>query len=148
MTDQTSLLPDQPPEPRLTPLQQLAFAYIREHQPVPSDELGAAVHQDRFQRGLRGHTTDHRCGHCGFDARGTDAVYCPKCGGFMFNITITAKEVPVDGFGKIEDFRCPNRRCAYQAMMLIGVADRDKRDDVKKVEDELKRQIETTEEES
>lgn len=64
----------------------------------------------------------------------------------MFNITITAEEVPVGGFGKIEDFKCPNRRCGYTSMVLMGVADKDKRGDVEKVEDELKRKIEADDE--
>ncbi len=69
------------------------------------------------------------------------AVRCPKCNRFMFNITITLDEMPVGGFGKIEDFKCPNRRCNYTSMVIMGVADKDKRGDIKKIEDELREQM-------
>lgn len=69
------------------------------------------------------------------------AVRCPKCNRFMFNIHITMEKPPVGSIGGISDFTCPNRRCGFKSMILIGVADADKRDDVKKIEDELRNKL-------
>ena len=54
---------------RLTPRQQLALATIAVRQPVSSDELGAILHHDRLERGLRGHGVDERCEYCAGEGR-------------------------------------------------------------------------------
>lgn len=59
----------------------------------------------------------------------------------MFYIEITMNEPPVGSIGTLSDFSCPNRRCGYKSMIMIGVADKDKRGDMKKVEEKLKQQI-------
>ncbi len=59
----------------------------------------------------------------------------------MFSFTLNNEDFPIGGLGKIENFKCPNRKCGHQAIVLIGVADKDKRDDVKKIEDEMNEQI-------
>lgn len=53
-----------PPEVRVSPRQRLALDYLRHHAPVPSDELGALLHEDRRARGLNGHSADERCRFC------------------------------------------------------------------------------------
>ena len=53
----------------LTDRQRLALNLIREHGPVPSDELGAHLHADRLARGGRGHTDDARCSYCREEGR-------------------------------------------------------------------------------
>ena len=54
-----------PPDTRLTARQRLALEHIGRHGLVPSDELGAFLHDDRRQRGGRGHHRDERCDYCG-----------------------------------------------------------------------------------
>ena len=57
MTHQLALVPPEPP--KLTPRQQAAFDYIRDHDGVPADELGAHWHE------LRGkHPVGDRCRWC------------------------------------------------------------------------------------
>ncbi len=48
----------------LTDRQQLALEFISANQPVSSDELGAVLHEDRKQRGGKGHDRDTRCDWC------------------------------------------------------------------------------------
>ncbi len=49
---------------KLTGRQQLALDYITTHQPVTSEQLGAILHEDRRERGGRGHHRDERCAYC------------------------------------------------------------------------------------
>lgn len=49
----------------LTERQQLCLNFIRAHAPVPSDELGALLHQHRQRNGGLGHSEDSRCKYCG-----------------------------------------------------------------------------------
>ncbi len=65
-------------------------------------------------------------------------VYCPNCGGFLFNIVVTMDAPPVGSIAGIEGFSCPNRRCGYKTNVLIGVADGG---DANTVEGELIKQI-------
>ncbi len=74
------------------------------------------------------------------------AVRCPKCGRFLFNIEITMDSPPVGNIGSLSDFSCPNRRCGYKSMILIGVAEKDERDGLLKIEDEMRKQINESEE--
>lgn len=53
----------------LTDRQQLGLEFIAQHQPVSSDELGAFLHQDRLERGLKGHGRDERCDFCTGEGR-------------------------------------------------------------------------------
>lgn len=48
----------------LTPRQDAAFAFVRDHGPVSSDELGAFLHEYRRDAGGRGHDRDTRCDYC------------------------------------------------------------------------------------
>lgn len=48
----------------LTPRQRVALAFVREHGPVTSDELGAVLHELRLHNGGRGHDRDGRCAYC------------------------------------------------------------------------------------
>ncbi len=75
------------------------------------------------------------------DAAAKTPVHCPKCGRFMFNISITSESIPVGGFGRIEDFKCPNRRCPHRSVILMGVADKERRGDKQKIESELKETV-------
>lgn len=60
--NQLELIP-KPAKP-LTGRQQLALDHITANQPVPSDEVGAILHEDRRARGGRGHSRDERCKWC------------------------------------------------------------------------------------
>lgn len=66
MTEQLGLLPGVPVDPtvKLTARQRLALEFIAANQPVPSDELGALLHEERMQRGGRGHHRDQLCQWC------------------------------------------------------------------------------------
>ena len=48
------------------------------HQQIVASGLRFGTSEPTRPTGTAGEVTV--CGHCGFDARGTDAVYCPKCG--------------------------------------------------------------------
>ena len=50
--------------PKLTERQQLAFEFISNRQPVSSEEFGAFLHEDRRDRGGRGHDAEARCRYC------------------------------------------------------------------------------------
>ncbi len=67
------------------------------------------------------------------------AVHCPTCRRFLFNVVVTADAPPVGRFAEISDFRCP--KCGAKNFVLLGVADKDRRDDVKKVEEKLREQM-------
>ncbi len=62
------------------------------------------------------------------------------CNGFLFNVVITAQNPVVGEFGRITDFHC--KKCKRRSMVAIGVADGDRRDDVKKIEDQIKKGME------
>lgn len=49
---------------KLTRRQDVAYAYVRDHGPVTSDELGALLHELRMLAGHRGHDSDSRCEYC------------------------------------------------------------------------------------
>lgn len=53
----------------LTERQAAALAYIRENQPVASDELGAYLHELRRTAGGRGHPSETRCVWCTDEGR-------------------------------------------------------------------------------
>jgi hypothetical protein len=53
----------------LTARQQIALELIRRAGPVPDDELGAVLHEERAARGGRGHPADHRCSWCGEEGK-------------------------------------------------------------------------------
>ena len=65
---QTTMLggPELPPGVTLTVRQAVFFEYLREHEPVASDELGALAHSRRRRRR---HSTDTRCALCGRDGQ-------------------------------------------------------------------------------
>lgn len=69
MADQLELLPVDPEE-RLNERQKLALASIRDSWPMPSEELGAILHEDRQARGGKGHARDSRCGWCLEEGKG------------------------------------------------------------------------------
>lgn len=48
----------------LTRRQDLAYAFVREHGPVTSDELGAFLHEVRLGNGGSGHAMGVRCDYC------------------------------------------------------------------------------------
>ncbi len=79
------------------------------------------------------------------DAPQKKAVRCPKCNRFLFNIEITMYAAPVGNIGTLSDFSCPNKRCGHKSMILIGVAEKDERDGLLKIEDELRKQINESE---
>lgn len=53
------------PDVKLTERQRHALEIIGRYQPIPSDELGAHLHQERAGRGLKGHPAEQRCEWCG-----------------------------------------------------------------------------------
>lgn len=53
----------------LTARQRLALEYVAAHQPVPADELGAVLHEDRAVRGGQGHGRSERCEWCASEGR-------------------------------------------------------------------------------
>lgn len=53
-----------PPEPKLTPRQQLAYQYLRDHDGVTADEVGAWLHTHRDKKP---HSVDERCDYCARD---------------------------------------------------------------------------------
>lgn len=68
------------------------------------------------------------------------AVHCPRCQRFMFNVRLTMENPPVGVFGEIADFRCA--KCGQSNLVLLGVADKDKRSDKERVEEKLVEQME------
>lgn len=67
------------------------------------------------------------------------AVHCPNCSRFLFNVILTAEEPRVGSFAQISDFRCI--KCGQTSLVLLGVADKDKRSDKERVEEKLLQQI-------
>ncbi len=67
------------------------------------------------------------------------AVHCPQCRRFMFNIVVTAEAPPVGPIAHITDFTCA--KCGHKNMVLIGVANKDRRGDAEKVEERLREQM-------
>lgn len=72
-------------------------------------------------------------------ARPKKAVHCQKCGRFMFNIVVTAEQPVVGEFAQIRDFRCGG--CGREAMVLLGVFDKDQRDSRERVSEKLMQQL-------
>lgn len=67
------------------------------------------------------------------------AVHCPNCHRFMFNIRLMAAAPQVGAFAQITDFKCG--RCGHTSLVLLGVADKDKRSDKERVEEKLVAQM-------
>lgn len=67
------------------------------------------------------------------------AVHCPQCNRFLFNVTLMDKEPQVGVFAQITDFKCG--RCGHTSLVLLGVADKDKRSDKERVEEKLLAQM-------
>ncbi len=68
------------------------------------------------------------------------AVHCPTCRRFMFNIRVTMTDPRVGTFAEITDYRCS--KCGKVNLVLLGIADADRRDDREKVEEKLRQQME------
>lgn len=67
MTDQIALIDLPLEEKPLTDRQQLAFDYIRAHDGLTADEVGAFLHAHKEKRP---HGVDQRCDFCARDGRG------------------------------------------------------------------------------
>ena len=67
------------------------------------------------------------------------AIHCPNCSRFLFNVILTAEQPQVGAFAQITDFRCS--KCGHTSLVLLGVADKDKRSDKERVEEKLMQQM-------
>ncbi len=67
------------------------------------------------------------------------AVHCPNCHRFMFNVLLTAEAPRVGAFAEITDFRCG--KCGHSNLVLLGVADKDRRSEKELVEEKMREQM-------
>lgn len=58
-----------PPDVLVTDRQRFALEHISAHQPIPSVELGAVLHQERALRGGSGHPANETCDWCATEGR-------------------------------------------------------------------------------
>lgn len=62
----------------------------------------------------------------------TRPVHCKSCGTFICGIAVTMQNPPVGHVGMITDLKC--WKCKKTMQVLLGVADKDRRGDIQKVE--------------